>query len=565
MPQLTRHLTHWPPGVPRSLEVADCNLFSHLEGSAQRVPDQAATVFYGRQTSFRELHQAALALAGYLQQRLGVRRGDRVLLMMQTCPQFFMAYYAVMRCDAVVVAINPMSTADEIAYYAGDSRARVMIATQDMADRVEALLHDGRLEACVVGAPSEFAGLPEDVPYLKIPAFVREPRRPAPLAGFHDFMQALAAGLAPGPMHAGGRDLAVVGYTSGTTGRPKGAMLTHRNFAYSMAHREHWQNDRADEHELLALPVSHLAGMRVMNQAVRIGRTVVLLARWDAQAAVELIGRLRIQSWPAVPTMFAEVFGRADVGRHDLSSLKRIYGGAAAMPESLAHEMQRRLGLTYLESYGMTEFCGFSLSNPPQAARRQCAGIPVINCDARVIDPDSGAELGPRQPGEIVMHGPTLFEGYLNNAEASAAAFIDIDGKRFLRSGDLGYYDDDGYFYVTDRLKRMINCSGLKVWPAEVEAALYAHPAVQEVCVISARDSHRGETVKAVVVMRPSARGAITAHELAEWARARMAGYKAPRLVEFVEALPKTATGKVLWREVQAQQNERDQSALANA
>ncbi len=228
--------------------------------------------------------------------------------------------------------MNPMSTSDEIAYYAADSGARVLIATQDMADRAQALLDSGTLDACVAGAPSDFAGLPADVPYLAIPAFVSEPRRPPAGKGFHDFAAALAARLEPGPIRAGGADLAVIGYTSGTTGKPKGAMLTHRSFAYTMAHRACWQQDRADEDELLALPASHLAGMRVMTQAVRIGRTLVLLARWDAQAAVELIARLRIRSWPAVPTMLAEVLGRADAGSHDLSSLMRIYGAPPRCP-----------------------------------------------------------------------------------------------------------------------------------------------------------------------------------------------------------------------------------------
>jgi fatty-acyl-CoA synthase len=565
MPRLTRHHAHWPPGVPHTLELEDCNLFDHLEASARRVPDKAAVIYYGRATSFRALHAAALALAGYLQQRLGVRRGDRVLLMMQNCPQFFMAYYAAMRCDAVVVALNPMSTQQEIAFYAHDSGARVLVTTQDLVDRATGLLDDDVLDTLLVGATSEFAGGPQDVPYLEIPAFVREPCHVETRPRVHDLAGALASGIAPGPMHAGGRDLAVVGYTSGTTGRPKGSMLTHRNFVYTMAHRALWQSDREEEHELLALPISHLAGMRVMNQAVRLGRTLVLLARWDAQAAVELIERLHIQSWPAVPTMFAEVFAREDIRRRDLSSLKRIYGGASVMPESLAREMFERLGLTFLESYGMTEFCGLSHSNPPQAARRQCAGIPVINCDARVIDPDTGAELGVNEDGEIVMCGPTLFEGYWNNPEATAAAFIEIEGKRFLRSGDIGHFDEDGYFYVTDRLKRMINASGLKIWPAEIESLLYSHVAVQEACVISAHDAHRGETVKALVVLRPAARGTLTPQELAAWSRERLSAYKVPRLIEFVDALPKTATGKILWRELQALQDERDRAAAAPA
>lgn len=564
MPELIRHLAHWPPGVPRTLDVADCSLFSHLEGSAARLPDKPATVFYGKPTTFREMHAAAVALAGYLQQRLGVRRGDRVLLLMQTCPQFYAAFYAVMRCNAVVVAINPMSTPDEIAYYAADSGARVLLATQDMADRAIPLLDNGTLDACVVGALSDFAGTTAASPWLDIPAIVQEPRRPMPHPHCHDMAAALAAAPPCGPMLASGRDLAVIGYTSGTTGKPKGAMLTHRNFCYTLAHRAHWQRDREDEDELLVLPPSHLAGMRVMLQAARIGRTLVMLARWDAKTAVELIHRLRIRSWPAVPTMLSDVMGAADAGEHDLSSLTRLYGGAAAMPEALARELQERLGLVFLESYGMTEFCGLSLSNPPQAARRQCAGVPVINCDVRVIDPITLEELGPNQPGEIVMHGPTLFAGYLNKPEATAETLVDIDGKSFLRSGDLGYHDDDGYFYVTDRLKRMINSSGLKVWPAEIESALYGHPAVQEACVIAARDPHRGETVKAVIVLRSAACGTVSGDDLTAWARERMAAYKVPRVVEFVDALPRTATGKILWRVVQEEEDRREREAEVN-
>ncbi|WP_042885512.1 long-chain-fatty-acid--CoA ligase [Cupriavidus necator] len=561
MPQLTRHFAHWPAGVPRSLEVADCNLFCHLEESATRVPDKPAVVFYGHRMTFHDLHAAAMALAGYLQHRLSVRQGDRVLLLMQNCPQYMIAFYAVMRCDAVVVAMNPMSTREEMEYYARDSGARVVIATQDLIDPVTGLLEQDVLDGCVVGLAGEFAGRPKDVPYLAIPGFVTEPRQGAMHPRMHDFSQALAAGIAPLPVRARGRDLAVIGYTSGTTGKPKGAMLSHANFAYTLAHREHWQSDRADEDELLTLPVSHLAGMRAMNQAVRLGRTLAMLTRWDANAALELIERLRLRSWAAVPTMLAELFARPDIDQRDLSSLTRIYGGASAMPEALARRMQSRLGIPFLESYGLTEFCGMSHSNPPQAPRRQCAGVPVINCDARVINPETGVELGTNEPGEIVMHGPTMFGGYWNKPEATAAAFIELDGKRFLRSGDLGYHDEDGYFYITDRLKRMINASGLKVWPAEIESILYGHPAVQEACVISAFDPHRGETVKALVVLRPASRGMVQPQALVDWARGCMSAYKVPRTVEFVDSLPKTSTGKILWREMQLEQDERDREA----
>lgn len=558
MPQLTRHYAHWPSGVPHTLEVPDRNLVAHLAVNAGRYPDKAAFEYYGRQTSYHALYAAAKAMAGYLQQHLGVRSGDRVLLMMQSCPQFAIAYHAILHSDAVVVALNPMSTAEEVAYYAGDSGGRVLITMQDLLPKAQSLLDDGSLDGCIVGAYAEFAGDAGDMPYMQVPAFVHEPYRQQSHARVHDFSGALAAGIAPRPSLAGGADLAVIAYTSGTTGKPKGAMLSHRAFTYAVTQRALWQRDQPGHTELLVLPISHLAGMNIMNQALSVGRTTVLLSRWDADAAVELIERHRINYWCAVTPMVVELLSCPGLPHRDLSSLKRVIGGATAMPEAVAAEVERCLGLPFIESYGMTESCGGTHINPPQAPRRQCGGIPYINVDARVIDPDNGMELGPGQAGEIVMHAPTLFDGYWNKPEATREAFIELDGKRFLRSGDIGYHDDDGYFYVTDRLKRMINAAGLKVWPAEIESWLFGHPAVQEACVISAYDPHRGETVKAFVVLRPSARGNLQPEQLIEWARSRMAAYKVPRLVEFVDSLPKTSTGKLLWRVLQDEQHERD-------
>jgi fatty-acyl-CoA synthase len=193
--------------------------------------------------------------------------------------------------------------------------------------------------------------------------------------------------------------------------------------------------------------------------------------------------------------------------------------------------------------------------------KRQCAGIPYFGTDSRVLDPATLRELGPNEVGEIVTHGPQVFQGYWKQPEATAQAFVEHDGKRFFRTGDLGYYDEEGYFFITDRLKRMINCSGFKVWPAEVEAMLYAHPDIQEACVIAAKDAHRGETVKAVVVLRPEARGRIEPEAIVAWAREKMAAFKAPRLVEFADALPRTATGKVFWRQLQEEENRRAERA----
>jgi fatty-acyl-CoA synthase len=234
--------------------------------------------------------------------------------------------------------------------------------------------------------------------------------------------------------------------------------------------------------------------------------------------------------------------------------LTSVGGGGAAMPKAIAQKLQMLCGLTYIEGYGLSETMAPSHINPPDRPKPQCLGLPIFDTDSRVIDPQTLVELPAGEVGEIVTMGPQVFEGYWHKDDANAECFIQVDGKRFFRTGDLGYVDEEGYFFFVDRLKRMINSAGFKVWPAEVEAQLYAHPAIQEVAIIAKPDERRGETVKAVVVLRTQARGKVTPEQLTEWARANMAAYKVPRFWDFVESLPKSASGKILWRVLQEQE-----------
>jgi fatty-acyl-CoA synthase len=249
--------------------------------------------------------------------------------------------------------------------------------------------------------------------------------------------------------------------------------------------------------------------------------------------------------------MAIDFLANPELGRYDLSSLQRIGGGGAAMPEAVAQRLKDLTGLDYIEGYGLSETIAPTHINPSERPKKQCLGIPICNTDARVINPDTLQELGPGEVGEIVSSGPQIFKGYWNHPEASAACFIQLDGKRFFRTGDLGRYDEDGYFFIVDRLKRMINASGYKVWPAEVESIMYGHPDVQEACVIGAIDPHRGETVKAVVVLKAGSQGKVSADDLIGWCRSHMAAYKVPRAIEFAPSLPRSATGKVQWRLLQ--------------
>jgi fatty-acyl-CoA synthase len=262
--------------------------------------------------------------------------------------------------------------------------------------------------------------------------------------------------------------------------------------------------------------------------------------------------------WQTISTALIDFLANPDLGRYDLTSLAVLRGGGAATPEAIFRKLKAATGLDYVEGYGMTETMAATHLNPPWRPKAQCLGVPLFDVDARVIDPDTLRELPPGQTGEIVMHGPQVMRGYWRNEAATRAAFVTLDGKRFIRSGDLGYVDADGYFFMADRLKRMINAAGYKVWPAEVEALMYHHPAIEEVCVIGARDPRRGETVKAVVVLKAQHRGRLGAQEIIDWAHETMAAYKCPRIVEFVDALPKSGAGKVMWRELQRRQDALD-------
>jgi fatty-acyl-CoA synthase len=300
----------------------------------------------------------------------------------------------------------------------------------------------------------------------------------------------------------------------------------------------------------------HITGMvSVLHSAVYLGATLIIMPRWDREFAGRLISQYQVTAWTNIPTMVIDLLGSPNFASFDLSSLKYIGGGGAAMPQAVAQRLLEQYGLRFCEGYGLTETSAPSHSNPPDHPKQQCLGIPFMSTDARVVDPDTLQEVAQGEQGEIVVNGPEVFEGYWQRPEATEQSFIELDGKRFFRTGDLGRVDEEGYFFITDRLKRMINASGFKVWPAEVESLMFRHPAIQEACVISAKDAYRGETVKAVVVLRAGHEGT-TAEDIVGWCHDNMAVYKAPRIVQFVPALPKSGSGKVMWRLLQEREYE---------
>jgi fatty-acyl-CoA synthase len=554
------HHKFWPKRLPHALTPPATSLWDNLEISARRYPDKPALVFFGRVFSYSELRLKAERLAAQLH-ALGVEKGDRVMLDMQNCPQLVIAHFAILRANAVVVPVNPMNRVEELKHYIDDPDAKVAITTADLAAEIarasNALPEERRLAHLIVTHFTD-AFDPDAADAGAMPDAWRGwllTRHPLPELAGGEVMSWLGAlentGPLP-PLEVGPADLAILPYTSGTTGLPKGCMHLHASIMHNAVSSSVWGNGTAENVTLLVVPMFHITGMvSVMHSSIYTGATLVVMPRWDRELAGRLISRWKVTSWTNIPTMVIDLMGSPNFDQYDLSSLVHIGGGGAAMPQAVAQRLLEQFALSYVEGYGLTETAAPSHNNPPDQPRQQCLGIPFMSCDARVVDPETLREMPVGEQGEIIIRGPMVFAGYWKRPEATAAAFIEFEGRSFFRSGDLGRMDEDGYFFLTDRLKRMINASGFKVWPAEVEALMFRHPAVQEACVIAARDSYRGETVKAVVVLRAGRKGKVSEQDIIDWCRDNMAVYKVPRIVQFADALPKSGSGKVMWRTLQ--------------
>ena len=551
------HYRFWPKGQPRTLHVPATTLCRNLEDAAARYPLRPAVVFYDGILTYARFAEEVDLLAGYLQHRCGVARGDRVVLFSQNCPQFFIAYYAVLKLGAAVVPVNAMSTAQELQYYVQDSGARMALMAQEMYERARPLLDSGDLGHLLVHTYSDYVS--QECAY-PVPDWVQMPRREINDPAVSHWADALAAGRRAVPAHFGPDQMSILPYTSGTTGHPKGCIHNHTTLISAVAGSAIWRSLHAETVFLSVAPLFHLLGMQNgMNLPILLGATVVMLPRWDEQVAATLIQKYKVSFWSATPAMLVDFFSSPNVQEYDLSSLALLAGGGAAMPEAISLMLREKYGIYFNEAYGLTETAAFLHGNPVRRGKPQCLGIPAFGVESRIIDPETLEELPVGEVGELMTSGDQVMVGYWNNDEANREAFIQRDGKRFFRTGDLAYVDEEGYFFMRDRLKRMISVSGYKVWPAEVENAMYDNPDIQEACIVSVPDKRSGEVVKAIVVLKPGRRDAVSEQDIIGWARERMAVYKAPRQVEFRTSLPRSATGKILWRELQEEQARADQ------
>ena len=538
-------LSQYPPGIAAELLPEFTDALSMVRAALTRAPDNRAITYFDGQLSLREIDDMSDALACALL-AAGVQRGDRVALYLQNVPQFIVALVATWKAGAILVSINPMSRQRELGHLLADSGARVLICLEDLYDdiarevvpssQVTLVITTSALEHQTRNDPRLFAGL----------AKVRH-------EGTMDLAELVAqyAGQRPPEISFAPSDVALLTYTSGTTGAPKGAMNTHGNVTFSAQTLRDWCGLTSDDIVLGVAPLFHITGL-IANIALSmlLPAELVLHYRFDVGVLLDTLRERRPTFTVAAIPVFIALASAPEATREDMASLRAAYSGGAPVSPAWANRFIEQFGTRIHGIYGLTETTSPSHMVPLGAqaptdptSGALSVGIPVPSTMSRIVD-DSGADLPPGEVGEIVISGPQLVAGYWHQPEETEHAM----GGRRLLTGDVGFMDADGWFYVVDRKKDMINASGFKVWPREVEDVLCEHDAVSEAAVVGVPDEYRGETVKAYVTLRPGM--AVTEDELIAHCKERMSAYKYPRSIEFMDVLPKTTTGKTLRREL---------------
>jgi long-chain acyl-CoA synthetase len=547
-------LAAYPAGVPADIAPPTAPLTALLDRAAERYGDRVALDFMSATTTYTELaEQVARAAEGL--RRLGVRPGDRVALVLPNSPQHVVAFYAALRLGAVVVEHNPLYTADELAHQLADHGARVAIVWDKVAATVEALRDRTAVET-VVGVDLT-AALPVTKRLaLRLPlpaarrtrAGLQGPLPPGALSWERDVVSAPPLDPAtPGP---GVDDVALLQYTGGTTGTPKGAILTHRNLAANTAQGRAWIPGvrEGDETVFAVLPLFHAYGLTLcLTFAVSIGAHLVLLPRFDVDQVLAAARRRPPTIFPGVPPMYDRLAAAAKERNVDLTSVRYAISGAMALPPATVELWEGVTTGLLVEGYGMTETSPISHGNPMSEARRPgTIGVPFPSTRIRVVDPDDPAKnraIG--EPGELLVHGPQVFSGYWNRPEETAAVLLPGG---WIRTGDIAVVDQDGFVRIVDRIKELIITGGFNVYPSEVEDALREHPEVADAAVVGLVQDDGAEQVVAAIIAAPGCEPDPEA--VRAWTRERIAGYKAPRRVVVVDELPLSQIGKVLRREV---------------
>lgn len=541
-------LESYPKEVPHTIDLPPIAIHQFLTDAFREVPEKVAIHFMGRELTYKELYQSALKFANYLRS-LGVEKGDRVAIMLPNCPQSVIAYYGVLYAGGIVVQTNPLYTERELQYQMADSGAKVILVMDILYPRTMKIINETNIENVIVTGIKDYLPFPKNLVY----PFIQKKQYGFSVKVEHSGMNHLFTEIMKSATATEitvdfdfENDLALLQYTGGTTGFPKGVMLTHKNLIANTMMCDAWMYkcNKGEEIILGILPFFHVYGMTtVLVLSIMQQGKMVLLPKFDVEQALKTIDKQKPTLFPGAPTMYIGLLNHPDLAKYDLSSIKACLSGSAPLPLEVQEKFEALTGGRLVEGYGLTETSPVTHANPIWENRiNGSIGLPWPNTDAAVLRSGESEVLPPGEVGEIAVKGPQVMKGYWNRPEDTAMTFND----GWFLTGDLGYMDENGYFYVVDRKKDMIIAGGFNIYPREVEEVLYEHEAIQECVVAGIPDPYRGETVKAYIVLKEGK--TVTDKELNEFCRKNLAAYKVPRYYEFRTELPKTAVGKILRR-----------------
>lgn len=551
-------LKHYPEAIPHTLEYDKQPLQDSLKKTAESYPDKIAIHFMGKELTYKELYESSLKFADYLR-KIGIQKGDRVAIMLPNTPQTVISFYGILFAGAIVVQTNPMYTERELAFQMQDSGAKAIIALDILFPRIMKVKKETSLEHVIITGIKDYLPFPKNLIY----PFIQKKQY-----GFsvkvehkgdnHLFTEIMKQGK---PVEISQEidvveDIAILQYTGGTTGFPKGVMLTHRNLSSNAQMCTAWlyKSKEAEEVVLGALPLFHVYGMTaVMILSVARAQKMVLVPKPDPDTLLKTIQSQKVTLFPGAPTMYIGLLNHPDLKKYDLSSIDCCISGSAPLPVEVQEQFEKITGGKLVEGYGLTESSPVTHANLLWDGERikGSIGIPWPDTDAQIFSLETGEPLPPGEIGELAVKGPQVMKGYWNRPEETEHTLRD----GWLFTGDMAYMDEEGYFYIVDRKKDMIIASGFNIYPREVEEVLFEHPAIKEAAVVGVPDPYRGETVKAFIVLKDGA--SVTEKELDEFCRKHLAAYKVPRLYEFREELPKTMVGKVLRRKLVEEEKEK--------
>ncbi|WP_040207721.1 AMP-binding protein [Neobacillus jeddahensis] len=540
----------YPKEIPATLEYSREPVQEYLVNAAAQYPEKIAIHFMGKEMTYKQLYEDVMRFASYLQRTMGIEKNDRVAIMLPNTPQAVISYFGILMAGGIVVQTNPLYTERELEYQMKDSGAKAIITLDILYPRVSKVMPQTNLKHIIVTAIKDYLPFPKNLVY----PFIQKKQYGIVVKVKHEGSTHLLSEMLKGssidlieidlnPED----DIALLQYTGGTTGSPKGVMLTHKNLSADTTMIQAWiyKCKPGEESVLGIVPFFHVYGMTVcMLLAIKMGGKMILLPKFDASTTLKTIHKQRPTLFPGAPTIYVGLLNHPDVKKYDLSSIEACISGSAPLPHEVQEQFEKVTNGKLVEGYGLSEASPVTHANFLWDVERikGSIGVPFPDTDVKVLSVETGEPMPAGEIGEIVIKGPQIMKGYWNRPEETEGILKD----GWLYTGDLGYMDAKGYFYVVDRKKDMIIAGGYNIYPREIEEVLYEHPDVLEAVAAGIPDPYRGETVKAYIVLKEGS--TVTAEEMNKYARKYLAAYKAPRLYEFREELPKTAVGKILRR-----------------